>query len=63
MGTRLPILQVPRREGRSGQGTATEAVTQCKAASCETKKSQFKYMQGKTTMGRGDGKTELKIQS
>ena len=59
----LSILQVPRTEGRSGQGTATEAVTQYKAASCETKNSQFKHIQGETTMGRGEGKTELKIQS
>ena len=44
--TGLSILQVQRAEGRSGQEVATEAVTQCKTASCKIKNSKFKHIQG-----------------
>ena len=46
MGTRLSILQIPRTEGRSRQGAATETDTQSKTAICEMKHSKFEYSQG-----------------
>ena len=42
-----------------GEGAATEAITQSKTASHETKNSKFEHNQSLTTMGRGDGKIEL----
>ena len=38
--------EIPRTEGRSRQGAATEAVTLSKTASCETKNSKFEHNQG-----------------
>ena len=65
LGTRLPFLQIPGREGGAKQGATTEDVTQTKvtkATGWKTKDPELEHDKIQAAMGSRNGEVKFEIQ-
>ena len=59
LGTRLPLLQISRTEGKVRQDAATKLSPKAKQQATRPKTLKFEHDQGQAAMGRRGGKVKF----